>query len=135
MSVEIREVPLNGNLRPFLDVVDEIYRADPHYVRPLDLMVKDRLSPKSPFFQHADGTLLLAYRHGRCIGRSTAHIDHEHLAKHRDDTGFFGFFDTENDPEIARALLDHASRWLSDRGMKRIRGPLSLSMNDEVGCL
>lgn len=135
MSVEIREVPLNGNLRPFLDVVDEIYRADPYYVRPLDLMIKDRLSPKSPFFQHADGTLLLAYRHGRCVGRSTAHIDHEHLAKHRDDTGFFGFFDTEKDAEVASALLNHASRWLSDRGMKRIRGPLSLSMNDEVGCL
>ncbi len=135
MSVEIREVPLNGNLRPFLDVVEEIYRSDPYYVRPLDLMLKDRLSPKSPFFQHADGALLLAFRHGRCVGRSSVQIDHEHLAKHGDDTGFFGFFDTENDPEVAAGLLSHAARWLSDRGMKHMRGPLSLSMNDEVGCL
>ncbi len=131
----MREVRLGGNLRPFLDVVDDIYRGDKHYVRPLDMMVKDRLAPRSPFFQHAEGTIFLAYKYGRCVGRITAHIDHEHLAKHRDETGFFGFLDTINDQAVVDALLNRASRWLKDRGMKRIRGPLSLNMNDEVGCL
>ena len=98
-------------------------------------MVKDRLAPRSPFFQHAEGTIFLAYKQGRCVGRITAHIDHEHLAKHRDATGFFGFFDTVDDQAVADALLDKAARWLKDRGIKRIRGPLSLGMNDEVGCL
>lgn len=135
MSVEVREIRLGGNLKPFLDVVDDIYRGDRNYIRPLDMMVKDRLHPRSPFFQHAEGTIFLAYKHGRCVGRITAHIDHEHLAKHRDETGFFGFFDTIDDPEVANALLNRASRWLGDRGMKRIRGPLSLGLNDEVGCL
>lgn len=135
MSVEVREIRLGGNLKPFLDVVDDIYRGDRNYIRPLDMMVKDRLHPRSPFFQHAEGTLFIAYKHGRCVGRITAHIDHEHLAKHRDETGFFGFFDTIDDPDVANALLNRASRWLGDRGMKRIRGPLSLGLNDEVGCL
>jgi hypothetical protein len=135
MSVEVREIRLGGNLKPFLDVVDDIYRGDRNYIRPLDMMVKDRLHPRSPFFQHAEGTIFLAYKHGRCVGRITAHIDHEHLAKHRDETGFFGFFDTIDDPEVANALLNRASRWLGDRGMRRIRGPLSLGLNDEVGCL
>lgn len=135
MSVEVREIRLGGNLKPFLDVVDDIYRGDRNYIRPLDMMVKDRLHPRSPFFQHAEDTIFLAYKHGRCVGRITAHIDHEHLAKHRDETGFFGFFDTIDDPEVANALLNRASRWLGDRGMKRIRGPLSLGLNDEVGCL
>ncbi len=135
MSVDVREVRLGGNLKPFLEVVDDIYRDDKCYIRPLDMMVKDRLAPRSPFFQHAEGTIFLAYKQGRCVGRITAHIDHEHLAKHRDATGFFGFFDTVDDQAVADALLDKAARWLKDRGIKRIRGPLSLGMNDEVGCL
>jgi hypothetical protein len=135
MSVDVREVRLGGNLKPFLDVVDDIYRGDRNYIRPLDMMIKDRLAPRSAFFQHAEGTIFLAYKHDRCVGRITAHIDHEHLAVHRDATGFFGFFDTIDDKEVADALLNRASRWLKDRGIKRVRGPLSLGMNDEVGCL
>jgi len=33
------------------------------------------------------------------------------------------------------ALLDAAANWLRARGMKHIRGPLSLSLNEEMGCL
>ena len=29
----------------------------------------------------------------------------------------------------------HVERWLSDRGMRKIRGPFSLNINDETGCL
>jgi hypothetical protein len=36
---------------------------------------------------------------------------------------------------VATALLDRARHWLSDRGMKKIRGPFSLSINEEMGCL
>jgi hypothetical protein len=36
---------------------------------------------------------------------------------------------------VARELIDAAAKWLRARGMTSIRGPLSLSMNDEWGCL
>lgn len=135
MSVDVRELRLDGKLDPFLNVVEEIYRDDKYYVRPLDMMLKDRLSPQSPFFQHATGTLFLAYKAGRCVGRICVHIDHEHLGKYRDGVGFFGFFDTIDDQAVADALLNRAAQWLKERDIKRIRGPLSLGMNDEVGCL
>ena len=135
MSVTIRETRVGGNLKDFLNVVDDIYRGDPNYVRPLDFELKQRLSRKNPFFEHGEGTILTAYRDGRCVGRCTAQIDHEHLALYRDDIGFFGFFDTVEDPAVAKALLDHAARWLAQRGMKRMRGPLSLNINEELGCL
>ena len=135
MALEIRETPIGGNVKDFLNVVDYIYRADPNYVRPLDMDMKDRLSPKNPFFEHAEGVMFTAHRNGWCVGRVTAQIDREHLALHKDDVGFFGFLDTVDDEEVARLLLDAACRWLRARGMKRIRGPLSLSMNEEIGCL
>lgn len=135
MAVEIRKRPIGEGLQDFLDVVDYVYRGDPQYVRPLDFDMKQRLSLKNPYFDHAEGTLFTAYRNGWCVGRCSAQIDREHLKRHNDDAGGFGFFDTVNDPEVAKALLDAAAHWLSERGMKRMRGPLSFSLNEEIGCL
>lgn len=134
--VEIRQTPMGGDLRDFLNVVDTIYRDDPRYIRPLDMDLKDRLDPKkNPFFEHAEGTVFTAYKGGRCVGRVTAQIDREHLSRHKDQAGFFGFLDTIDDEEVAAALLDKAEHWLRDKGMKISRGPFSLNINEETGCL
>jgi len=141
MAIEIRELREDekgkrSGIKDFLDVVDRIYEADPVYVRPLDLDLEDRLNrKKNPFFEHAEAAVWVAYKDGKPVGRITAQVDHEHLKLHKDDAGFFGFFDTIDDPEVARALLAEAERWVKARGMKRIRGPMSLSINEEIGCL
>jgi hypothetical protein len=134
-AVEIRELSRGGELKDFLGVVDHVYRDDPKYIRPLDFDIKSRITRQSPFFEHAEAAFFVAYQHGRCVGRCSAQIDHEHLRRHKDDAGFFGFLDTIDDAEVVQALLDSARRWLADRGMKRIRGPFSLNINDETGCL
>jgi hypothetical protein len=134
--LDIRQIPMGGPIGPFLDVVDSIYRDDPAYVRPLDMILKDQLSErKNPFFEHGEGTIFCAYRGGRCVGRLTASIDRSHVERYRDPTGFFGFFDTADDEEVARELLARAESWLRGKGMKRARGPLSLNINEELGCL
>ncbi|HEY2409654.1 MAG TPA: hypothetical protein VGI10_26800 [Polyangiaceae bacterium] len=135
MTVTLRETPIGGKVADFLNVVDYIYQKDPNYVRPLDMDMKDRLSQKNPFFEHGEGTLFTAHRNGWCVGRVSAQIDREHLRRYKDDVGFFGFLDTIDDPEVAQLLLDAAKRWLRERGMKKIRGPMSLSINEEIGCL
>lgn len=134
--VDIRQIPLGGKLGDFLEVVETIYRGDPAYVRPLDMELKDRLNPrKNPFFEHGEGVAFCAYRHGQPVGRCTATVDREHLDRYRDDVGFFGFLDTIDDEEVARELLARAESWLRGKGMKRARGPLSLNINEEMGCL
>ena len=138
MSIEVREVAPRDKKRmqDFLLVAKEIYASDPNWVRPLDMDVEERLDPKkNPFFEHAEGTVFVAYKDGQRAGRITAQIDREHLKRHQDEAGFFGFLDTIEDPEVTRALLDEASSWLAKRGMKRARGPFSLSINEETGCL
>jgi hypothetical protein len=134
--VDIRQTAMGGDLKDFLGVVDRIYGDDPRYIRPLDMDLRDRLDPKkNPFFEHAEGTVFTAYDNRKCVGRITAQIDKEHLDRHKDQTGFFGFFDTIDDPEVARELLARAESWLRQRGMKKVRGPYSLSINEESGCL
>ena len=65
----------------------------------------------------------------------SAQVDHEHLRVWKDGTGFFGFFDTIDDDDVGRALIEEAASWLRGRGMKRMMGPFSLYVNEEVGVL
>src|ERR1700733_1905721 len=134
--IDIRQVSPGGNLKDFLDVVSRIYRGDPAFARPLDQDLKDRLNAKkNPFFEHGEGAAFTAYRGPECLGRITASIDREHLAKYKDETGFWRFLDTSADAEVASALIARSEEWLRSRGMKRARGPISINMNEEIGCL
>lgn len=135
MAINIKETPIGGDLRDFLNVVDYVYRDDPNYVRPLNMDLKDRLSRKNPFFNHAEGVVFTAHRNGWCVGRATAQVDRSHLELHKDDTGFFGFLDTVDDQEVVDELLRAARSWLKARNMKKMRGPMSLNVNEELGCL
>lgn len=135
MSITIVETPLGGKLDDFLQVVEHIYKDDPHYVRPLDFDIKSRFTKKNPFFQHAEGFTLTAYQGGHCVGRASVQIDRAFNDRYQEKTAFFGFFDTIEDQEVASALLAYAEKYAKERGMTRLLGPLSLSTNEELGCL
>ncbi len=133
--VELREGEKKAH-RDFLDLARDLYAGDPAWVRPLDMDVEDRLSrKKNPFFEHGEAAAFVAYRDGKRVGRITAQIDRSHLERYKDDAGFFGFLDTIDDAAVTRALLDKAASWVTGHGMKRLRGPLSLNINEEAGCL
>lgn len=134
-KIEIRQHTPGEDISDFLQAAVEIFRGDPNWVPPLNLMLKDQFSPKSPFFQHAEVTLFTARKNGKLAGRISAQIDHEHLKRYEDATGFFGFFDTIDDEEVAKALMDRARSWLKARGMKRVLGPMNLSINQMIGNL
>jgi GNAT superfamily N-acetyltransferase len=136
MSVVIREHVPGTNVADFIEAGHVVYAGDPAWVAPLHFELKERFNPnKNPFFQRADVTLFTAWKDGKLAGRCSATVDREHLRVWADDTGFFGFFDTINDEEVARALLNAAEDWLRRRGMKRMIGPFSLYANEEMGIL
>ena len=49
--------------------------------------------------------------------------------------GFFGFFESIDDIEVASALIESAREWLQLRGARLIRGPVNPSTNYECGML
>lgn len=88
-----------------------------------------------PFYEHSEVEAFLAQRDGRPVGRIAAIRNRNHEAHQGEPVGFFGFFETENDPELAGALLDTAAAWLRERGLKTMRGPTNFSTNDTAGLL
>ncbi|MEX2408607.1 MAG: dATP pyrophosphohydrolase, partial [Rhodovibrionaceae bacterium] len=90
---------------------------------------------QNPFFQHAEVELWLAYRGDTPVGRISAQHNRASLEHRGDATGNFGFLDAIDDPEVFTALLAAAEAWLAGKGLSRVTGPFTLSINDESGLL
>jgi hypothetical protein len=136
MGIDIRTHEPGGDTEDFIRAGGVVFGDDPAWIPPLHLMITDRLNPKKePFHAHAEVALFTAWKDGRLVGRTSATVDRSWLDTWHDDTGHFGFFDTIDDVEVARALLTRAEGWLREKGMKRMNGPMSLSANHEIGVL
>jgi len=132
----IEAVATPAQQEAFIRLPWAIYRDDPQWVPPLLMERRDHLNPqKNPFFQRAEAKFWLALRDGRPVGRISAQVNRAHLERHQDDTGQFGMLEAEDRAETFEALLRTAETWLSERGMKRVTGPFSLSINEESGLL
>ena len=79
--------------------------------------VADVLSRKNPFYKTADRQLFLAVRNGKPVGRIAAIENRAHNEFHQDKVGFFGFFESHDDPEAAGALFSSAESWLRGKGL------------------
>ena len=135
MEIEILEVLSKKQLRQFIHFPNLLYKADPYYVPTLYLSEKWMLSQKNPFLQHSQIILFLAKDKGKIVGRIAAIYNRSHLDTYNDNSGFFGFFDSINNIEVAKALFTASSDWLKSKGITRIMGPTNLTTNDSCGFL
>lgn len=136
MPVEVVPVVTRRQRDQWLRLPWRVYRHDPAWIPSLLLLQREVIDQaKNPFFEHGEAQLYLAVKDGVPAGRISAHIDRLHNEYHRERTGFFGFFESEDDPEVAERLLEAAEAWLRGRGIERIRGPMNFGVNEEIGLL
>lgn len=135
-AVTIRPVRTSADEMKFIKFLWKIYKDDPHWVPPL-IMDRKKLidKKKNPFYQHSEMELFLAERDGEIVGRIGAIVNYNHNKEHEDKVGFFGFYESVNDQEVANALFDEAKNYLRSKGMTQMRGPANPSVNDEYGLL
>ena len=133
----IKPVQSAADLRRFIDFQYDHYRGDPFFVPPLRIDVKHVLDPrKNPFFEHGKlQAFIVEDANGSITGRIAAIVNGMHLKKYDDGVGFFGFFESIEDPAVGDALIATAGQWLSEQGLVAMRGPTNPSMNDVAGLL
>jgi len=120
----------------FIELPFALHSTCPQWVPPLRLERRMFHSRRmNAYFRHAGAQEFLARRGGRVVGRISAQVDGSYDAEHGPGTGMFGFFEIEDDAEVAQALLDAARGWLSEHGRSHMIGPMDYTMNDECGLL
>jgi GNAT superfamily N-acetyltransferase len=126
-----------ADLKRFVDLPWRLYAGDPCWVPPLKKQVRGYLDVKHPFYANgaAEREVYLAWRGTRVVGRIAAIVNHAYNAFHGDRTGFFGFFECEDDPDAAAKLVTAAAAWVKARGCDALAGPVNPSTNYEAGLL
>jgi len=133
--LEILEVKTKKELKKFIDFPYSLYANDPLYVPTLKKEVWEQLTGQNPFFKHAEVKYFLAEDDGRILGRIASVVNLIHIEFHNEKAGFFGFFESVNDPDVSGRLLAAVAHDLNRKGMKVMRGPMNFSTNDECGLL
>jgi len=132
-DIQIVPVGTSQELKRFIRIPANLYSGDPHFIPPLELERLDALRPgKNPYFEHAEVRFFIATRGGRDVGRISAQVDRLVADP---QLGFFGLLAAEDDPAVFHALFAAAEGWLRERGRTVVRGPFSLSINEETGLL
>jgi len=133
--LEILEVKTKKELKKFINFPYSLYSKDPLYAPTLKREVREQLTEKNPFFQHAEAKYFVAEDSGKTVGRIASIINKRHREFHHEEAGFFGFFESINDSDVSGRLLDAAARDLKIKGMDMMRGPMNFSTNEECGFL
>src|SRR5215218_5743039 len=138
VPIDVVTVTSRTDLRRFVDLPWRLFDTTrfPQWVPPLRATVYDALDrAKNPFYAEADRELFLALRDGAIVGRIAAIENRAHNRFHGDRVGFWGFFESVDDQDVADALFGAAAGWLSARGLEVLRGPMNPSTNYECGLL
>ena len=134
--MDVRPVETQRDWKAFFRLRDQLYRDDPAYVRPLRAQERLQIdAERHPFYRRAQRQAFLCWKNGQPVGRIAAILDQRHRDHYQDRTGFFGFFESINDLDVAKALVDSAEAWLAERDCNVIRGPVNPSMKAEFGVL
>ena len=123
MSYYVREVSGHRQFKKFYQFQNKLYRDCPVYVPSLDSDQKRTLK-QAPPLEYCKQKLFLAWKGNRVVGRIAAIINPRYNELYKTRRMRFGWFDFEEDIEIARALLDAAVKWGISEGMDEIHGPL-----------
>jgi GNAT superfamily N-acetyltransferase len=135
MRIEVREVPeTRSAVLEFVKLPRKINALYPNWVAPI-YREQARTILTGPFNEIGEKRLFMAFVDGVPMGRISAQINHAHNRHYGGMQGFFGWFESVDDTDVARVLMDAAEAWLKTRGCRDMVGPLSFSIYDEIGVL
>ncbi len=135
-SIIIQEVNSKKELKKFIHLPAAIHKDHSNWVPPIYMDDWEFFNPKkNKSFDSCDTQLLLAYRNDKVVGRIMGVIHRKYNEKHQESCARFAFFETWNDLEVAKALIQSVENWAREKGMSKLVGPLAFSDKDPQGFL
>lgn len=134
--IQIKRVENEQDKMKFIKFPWSLYKDEKNWVPPLIFDVRNNLNTvKNPFYLHSEIELFLAEKDGNIAGRIAAIKNDNHNKFHEDKAGFFGFFESINDEDVAGKLFETVCNWCKNKGLDSVIGPVNPSTNDECGLL
>jgi len=125
-------------VKAFLDFPSLLYGGDKNWIRPLDVEIEKVFDPmENTLFRTGEAIRWLLFDSiNKPVGRMAAFYNKLSANKNEQPTGGIGFFDCINIQEAANTLFDEGKKWLKERGMEAMDGPINFGSRDSFwGCL
>ncbi|HPT30209.1 MAG TPA: GNAT family N-acetyltransferase [Prolixibacteraceae bacterium] len=129
--MQILEVNDKKSKQMFHRVPHLVYKDDPNWACPLEVMVESTFNPaKNPSFKNGDACRwILLNDKGKVIGRIAAFYNMDKAVLFEQPTGSCGFFECVDNQEAADMLFETAVKWLKSKGMEAMDGPVNFGEN------
>ncbi len=135
MPIIVQEVTTEKQFKQFYKFQNRLYRKCKYYVPTLDSDQKKSLK-EDPALLYCKRKLFLAYdANGKVVGRVQGIINPRYNEYYSLQRVRFGWFDFEENPEIAEALIKAVEEWGKSQGMTQIHGPLAYNTLGRQGML
>lgn len=129
--MKLIEVTDKKTRKLFHKVPHTIYKNDPNWACPLEIMVENIFNPeKNVSFKNGDAIRwVLADENENPIGRIGAFYNADKANVYEQPTGGCGFFECIDNQEAANLLFDATKYWLQTKGMEAMDGPINFGEN------
>lgn len=112
----------------FQDLPGRLYLGDPWYIPPARPQGVGHFDPaQNPFYAYGKSRQFVVYSGRRSAARCSAAIN-PRMNTEGKRVGTIGYYESEEDPTVAKALLEHALDWLTDQGVNCVYGPMNFSI-------
>lgn len=136
MNIVVKEVTGKKQLKEFVRYPYLLYKNHPYYIPKLSFDEMTTLSKeKNPAFDYCESKYWLAYKNGKVVGRIAGIVNNAFIDKWKKNYLRFGWFDVENDEDVAKALLQQIENWAKEKNMEAVHGPLGFTDLDYEGML
>lgn len=131
---KVVEVQSKADLAKFIKFPDELYKRCPQYVPALHNEQRKALT-KSASLKYCKRRMWMVMDGKKVLGRICAIINPRYNDLYKVCRVRFGWFDTINDPAVAKLLVSTAEKWARSEGMTEIHGPLYYNTMGKQGML
>ena len=131
--MKLIEVNTTKEIKQFHQVPFLVYKNDPNWIPHLKQDVEKIFTPKeNKFYRHGEAIRwILVDSEGKGIGRVAAFINKKLSNSFKQPTGGLGFFECIDDKNAAEMLINKCKKWLEERDMKAMDGPINFGEKDK----
>ena len=134
--IEVIKVESKKNVKDFVMFPFELYKDCEYWVPPIINEEIDSMNAnKNPVFKNAEAEFYLAYKDNKIVGRIAAIVNWVEIEEQKKNKLRFGWYDTIDDINVSKALMDKVLEFGKSRKLEFVDGPVGFSNMDKAGLL
>ena len=134
--IEVIKVESKKNVKDFVMFPFELYKDCEYWVPPIINEEIDAMDNNiNPVFKNAEAEFYLAYKDNKIVGRIAAIVNWVEIEEQKKNKLRFGWYDTIDDINVSKALMDKVLEFGKSRKLEFVDGPVGFSNMDKAGLL